>query len=333
MTEGNDGVMTIETLLRLTDWTMTEPVDGSAFHLIVAVVGISTAIITAVAFAGKQRLAASKDKGYIDLIIGLVLLLSEIYKQLFRYFIVDGRHYRVEFVPFQLCSLPMYLCLINAWLMYRYDKLESGRDKYQKENLQKCEQILKHSNTHKNTYFIEKSNRYENKYVAGKKSEQHTKAITGKIICAINTFIIDFNLMGALMVFVEPSGIFSKYVVLTWHGILWHLLIIFLGVYKGLTCRNTHLSMRSFARTLPIFFAGCGIATILNIVLQPYGFISMFYISPYEPSIQIVFSDIAAKFGIAIGNIAYILAMLLGGFVFHSIFYCIQKVYFKRGQA
>ena len=296
MTEGNDEVMKIETLLKLTDWTMTEPVDGSAFHLIVAVVGILFAIITAVAFARKQRLAAYR----IDLIIGLILLLSEIYKQLFRYFIVDGRHYCVEFVPFQLCSLPMYLCLINAWLMHRHTKWES---------------------------------RQKNKCFTRSEENQYTKNLTEKIICAINTFIIDFNLMGALMVFVEPSGIFSKYVVLTWHGILWHLLIIFLGVYKGLTCRNTHLSMSSFCKTLPIFFAGCGIATILNIVLHPYGFISMFYISPYEPSIQIVFSDIATKCGIVAGNIAYILAMLLGGFVFHGIFYCIQKVYLKRVQA
>ena len=58
MTEGNDEVMKIETLLKLTDWTMTEPVDGSTFHLIIAVVGILFAIIAAVAFAGKQRLAA-----------------------------------------------------------------------------------------------------------------------------------------------------------------------------------------------------------------------------------------------------------------------------------
>ena len=311
MTEGNDEVMKIETLLKLTDWTMTEPVDGSTFHLIIAVGGILFAIIAAVAFAGKQRLAAYR----IDLIIGLILLFSEIYKQLFRYFIVDGRHYRVEFVPFQLCSLPMYLCLINACLMHRHTKWESRQ---------------------KNRCFTRsKGNRYTRKQYTRNQyaKNQYTKNLTEKIICAINTFIIDFNLMGALMVFVEPSGIFSKYVVLTWHGILWHLLIIFLGVYKGLTCKNTHLSMGSFCKTLPVFFAGCGIATILNIVLHPYGFISMFYISPYEPSIQIVFSDIAAKCGIVAGNIAYILAMLLGGFVFHGIFYCIQKVYLKRVRA
>ncbi len=322
MTEGNDDRMKIKALLKLTDWTMTEPVDGSAFHLIVAVVGILLAIITAVAFARKQRLAVSGDKesqdkndlqkrAYrIDLIVGLILLLSEIYKQLFRYFIVDDRHYLVEFVPFQLCSLPMYLCLINAWLMHRHTKRES-REK------NKC-------------FTRNTGNRHTGNQCT---KNQYTKNFTEKIICAINTFIIDFNLMGALMVFVEPSGIFSKYVVLTWHGILWHLLIIFLGVYKGLTCRDTHLSMSSFGKTLPIFFSGCGIATVLNIVLHPYGFISMFYISPYEPSIQIVFSDIAAKFGIAAGNIAYILAMLLGGFVFHCIFYCIQKVYFKSSRA
>lgn len=285
----------MEALLRLTDWTMTEPVVGSAFHIVIACVGVLISIITAVAFAKKQRLSASeklqKTKGdmsenlqwHIDLIVGLALLFSEIYKQLFRYYIVDGRHYCVEFVPFQLCSLPMYLCLINAGLVY-----------IQHQHKKRCRSA-------------------------------HIEQGISSIVCAINMFIIDFNLMGALMVFIDPSGIFSKYVVLTVHGILWHLLLIFLGVYKGLTCPDTHQSMSSFVKTLPIFFAGCGIATILNIVLHPYGFISMFYISPYEPSIQIIFSDIAAKYGITAGNIAYVVAMLLGGVVFHEIFCLIQR--------
>ncbi|MCC8060127.1 MAG: YwaF family protein [Clostridiales bacterium] len=43
---------------------------------------------------------------------GLILLGCEIYKQLFLYFILFDRQYDWWYFPFQLCSLPMYLCLI-----------------------------------------------------------------------------------------------------------------------------------------------------------------------------------------------------------------------------
>lgn len=42
---------------------------------------------------------------------GLFLTACEIYKQLFLYFIVNHGQYDWWFFPFQLCSLPMYLCL------------------------------------------------------------------------------------------------------------------------------------------------------------------------------------------------------------------------------
>ena len=57
---------------------------------------------------------ALSDKTYDRILFfcGLFLLLTELYKQCFLYFIIDHGHYDWWFFPFQLCSLPMYLCLL-----------------------------------------------------------------------------------------------------------------------------------------------------------------------------------------------------------------------------
>lgn len=46
---------------------------------------------------------------------GLLLTLSEIWKQLTLTFAVGDGSYQWSFIPFQLCSLPMYICLL-IWM-------------------------------------------------------------------------------------------------------------------------------------------------------------------------------------------------------------------------
>lgn len=48
--------------------------------------------------------------------IGLFLLLGEIYKQCFLFYYINNRSYDWWYFPFQLCSLPMYLCIIQYFL-------------------------------------------------------------------------------------------------------------------------------------------------------------------------------------------------------------------------
>ncbi|MCQ4663588.1 YwaF family protein [Extibacter muris] len=51
----------------------------------------------------------------IYLICGLAMATSEIWKQLCLTFIVNYGHYYWWYFPFQLCSIPMYICLILPW--------------------------------------------------------------------------------------------------------------------------------------------------------------------------------------------------------------------------
>ena len=264
----------MEKFLRATAWIAETPRVYGAFHLWTAVFGILAAAVSAAAVSAnlRRRCRLGGQNMYmhgfirkIDLCAGIVLIVSEIYKQLFCYYIVNDGQYDWHLFPFQLCSLPMYLCLILPWI----------------------------------------------------RSE--------KLWAILNTFMVDFNLMGASMVFVDPSGIFSSYVTLTIHGILWHLIIIFIGLVSGLTHQADTKHLKGFTKGLPVFAAACCGALLINIAAHPYGGAAMFYIDPNTPSVQLVFKDIAAVFGIAAGNIVYIFAMLLGGFVCHVCFWIFQR--------
>lgn len=47
---------------------------------------------------------------------GIFLAVTELYKQLFLFYIINHQSYDWWFFPFQLCSLPMYLCLMIPFL-------------------------------------------------------------------------------------------------------------------------------------------------------------------------------------------------------------------------
>lgn len=53
---------------------------------------------------------------HILFVCGILLAFAELYKQLFLFYIINNKTYDWWFFPFQLCSLPMYLCLILPFL-------------------------------------------------------------------------------------------------------------------------------------------------------------------------------------------------------------------------
>lgn len=87
---------------------MERPEAWGAFHSLFFFIGIPTAII----LAFMLRKLSKKSEKRLFLTIGIILILSEIFKQL-AYTAVEGA-YRFDLIPFQLCSIPMYLCIIIA---------------------------------------------------------------------------------------------------------------------------------------------------------------------------------------------------------------------------
>lgn len=110
-------------LLQATAWPMETPVPYSPFHICLMLSGISAAVLGARTAARNSRNSRAEKKrktaAFSDSLLflcGLLLALSEVYKQLFLYEIVDGGRYDWWYFPFQLCSVPMYLCLILPFL-------------------------------------------------------------------------------------------------------------------------------------------------------------------------------------------------------------------------
>ncbi len=78
------------------------------FHI--AFVVLSLAVIITVCYFARK----SSDKVFRIVIgsIGAVLILSEVYKQLYYYFAAGNSGYDWWVFPFQLCSVPMYLSVV-----------------------------------------------------------------------------------------------------------------------------------------------------------------------------------------------------------------------------
>ena len=88
---------------------MVPPQPYSAFHICITAVGFLIAVLAAYVLSRKME-----RKFFIRLLFfcGVILTASEIYKQLFLYYVVNQEKYDWWYFPFQLCSLPMYFCLL-----------------------------------------------------------------------------------------------------------------------------------------------------------------------------------------------------------------------------
>ncbi len=238
-------------ILKPTAWPMEPPAPGSVFHLTLSFILIALALL----LAWKLRHLSEPQAIRLLAGLGIFLICSELYKQLFIYYIENSGHYNWWYFPFQLCSLPMYLCLLLPFLT-------------------------------------------ENK-----------KSL-------LFTFMYQYNLLGALLVFAEPSGLMHPYWTLTLHGFFWHGILVFIGFFILFSGRASSEN-GDFLKTTALFLSCCAIATGINILsrqvaLPPWQNADMFYISPFYPNTQIVFRQIAERFGILAGNTAYLAAIIAG---------------------
>ena len=251
----------LERMICATAWTMTPPAAYGPFHLIFTIVGF------AVSFFLARRLRNLGDKGnrIVLLTCGLFLLVSEVYKQLFYYYFIGGRSYQWWIFPFQLCSVPMYLCIIAPLL--KPGKLQKG----------------------------------------------------------MYNFMMIYNLLGGFMAFVEPSGIVHEYWTLTLHAFIWHMMLVFIGLYLSLSNRAGK-TMADYKAASVTFVALCAIAFCINLLCwkPANGEINMFFVGPAKSSL-IVFSWIAENLGWYVSTALYIPVVCLGAFLIFLPFHLHAK--------
>ena len=96
-------------------FTGEKPAVFGAFHC-----GMTLCMIALAAF-GAYMVHGRSDDEKIRLLhwCGIVMLISEIWKQLFCYFVVNGETFSWWYFPFQLCSMPMYLTLVLPYTKHK----------------------------------------------------------------------------------------------------------------------------------------------------------------------------------------------------------------------
>ena len=216
---------------------------------------------------------------------GLVMLASELWKQWTLTYTINGGHYIWWYLPFQLCSIPMYVCLVLGIFFLIYH-------------------LRRHT---------------------GSPVCQITVSHITPIVSRLQSFLMDFGLLGGIFAFFDTSGMHYGYLPLTIHSYTWHILLIILGCISGLDHRTDH-TRKGFRFSVCLYLSCCLIATMLNLTLYPLGTINMFYISPHYTMEQKVFCEIAKALGNEWGIGSYIMMSVVGAWVLHE---CWNLFYYK----
>ena len=142
---------------------------------------------------------------------------------------------------------------------------------------------------------------------------------------ALLVFMMSYTFMSGLIAYVEPSGLLNPTYFSTIHSLTWHMLLVFLGLFIGLSGRVGR-SIKDFRYAFYLFLACCGIAIALNYVLpliitrEGASVPNMFYIGPPRSSL-VVYMDLWDRLGWIPTAILYVLSVSAAAFVFFFPFY------------
>lgn len=232
-----------------------------AFHILYTLIGF----VLCGFLAWKLRAVSDKTAGKILFVLGLVLAVSEVFKQLFYYFVMMDNRYSWGDFPFQLCSIPMYMCLIAPFLK------------------------------------------------------------PGKLQRGMYSFMVLYNLLGGAISFAEPSGLLLDHWFLTIHALVWHMLLVFIGLFICFSKRGGNQE-GDYKGATWTFIAMCGIAFCLNcfvqLVLKEH--MNMFFVGPGDSPI-VVFKQFSQWFGWYVNTPIYIFAVCLGAYLVFALIYYLQN--------
>lgn len=232
-----------------------------AFHILYTLIGFALCGIV----AWKLRKVSDKTAGWILFTLGVVLSLSEVFKQLFYYFVMMDNRYSWGDFPFQLCSIPMYLCLIAPWLK------------------------------------------------------------PGKVQRGMYSFMVLYNLLGGAIAFAEPSGLLLDHWFLTIHALVWHMLLVFIGLFICFSKRGGN-QKGDYKGAFLTFVGLCAVAFGLNCFVQ-FGLgegMNMFFVGPGESPL-IVFKQFCQWFGWYVNTVIYIFAVSFGAYLLFVLIYYLQN--------
>lgn len=158
----------------------------------------------------------------------------------------------------------------------------------------------------------------------------------------ILAFLMCYCLLGGIAVFADTSGLHYPLPALTIHSYLWHILLIIIGFTAGFTYICTLRSDKEktlFSRTLfsafplrpflystLLYLSCCLIAELLNLSLDKFGTINMFYINPDYRMQQVIFRNLLPFLGNTGVILLYIASTVLGAFLFFLLWKLVWRL-------
>ena len=138
-------------------------------------------------------------------------------------------------------------------------------------------------------------------------------------------FMTSYNLLGGLMALIEPSGIVHPYWTLTLHAFIWHISLVFIGLYLLASGRGG-TDMKDYKGSTKIFLVLCGVAFAINLLLRGIsnGTVNMFFVGPSNSSLA-VFKQISENFGWYVSTALYIPTVCLGAYLVFLPFHLYGK--------
>ncbi|MBO4563466.1 MAG: YwaF family protein [Clostridia bacterium] len=133
---------------------------------------------------------------------------------------------------------------------------------------------------------------------------------------AMLTFMMTYTFMSGLSAFINPSGILMDRILPTFHSLIWHMLLVFIGLLIAFTGRGGY-KFRDFFRAFVAFIVCCYTALFLNVLiptLLPGADVNMFYLGPNRSSL-IVFDAIYDKWDWVVQMKIYEIALSIGAFI------------------
>lgn len=148
-------------------------------------------------------------------------------------------------------------------------------------------------------------------------------------------FLMSYTLLGGMAVFADTSGLYYTLSVLTFHSFAWHILLILIGISAGFVYTDLAaghqkrtpviriygytFSLRPFIKSTCFYLVCCAAAELINLSLDRYGLINMFYINPDYSMNQVVFRNFVPLIGNIPSIILYILMTSVGAFLLFFI--------------
>lgn len=251
----------LEQFLRAISWTMTPPPAYGPFHIIYTLSGFFLCGL----LAWKMRKVSNRTIEWTLFGCGLFLSLTEVMKQFFYYYIMNDHSYAWGDFPFQLCSIPMYFCLITPFVK------------------------------------------------------------AGKLKRGMFSFMVLYNLLGGAISFLEPSGLLHGHWFLTIHALMWHMMLVFIGLLLCFSGQGGQ-EKSDYLHATATFLVLCAVAFALNCFVR-YGLgkeMNMFFVGPGNSPLA-VFSNFSQWFGWYVNTPIYMFAVCLGAYIVFTLIYMLRN--------